>query len=124
MTARQIIKTYELRPEIEEDFRQVKDFWKLEDFKSTKYVHITFHIVMTLIGYMYFQIYKNTEEGKEYVRKSLPVILKNYVSKKERAVVIYAGEYFGIFNILEFMDIYASIKPSVRKLLKPVLKLL
>ena len=37
-TARQIINTYGLRPEIEEDFRQMKDFWKLEDFKSTKYM--------------------------------------------------------------------------------------
>ena len=44
-TARQIINTYELRPEIEEDFRQMKDFWKLEDFKSTKYNYITYLIV-------------------------------------------------------------------------------
>ena len=48
-TARQIINTYELRPETEEDFRQMKDFWKLEDFKSTKYNYITYHIVMTLV---------------------------------------------------------------------------
>ena len=40
-TAKQIINTYELGPEIEEDFRQIKDFWKLEDFKSTKYNFIT-----------------------------------------------------------------------------------
>lgn len=53
-TARQIINTYELRPEIEEDFRQMKDLWKLEDFKSTKYNYITCHIVMTLVGYLYF----------------------------------------------------------------------
>lgn len=61
-TARQIINTYELRPEIEEDFRQMKDFWKLTDFKSTQYNYITYHIVMTLIGYLYFQLYKNMEE--------------------------------------------------------------
>ena len=72
-TARQIINTYELRPEIEEDFRQMKDFWKLEDFKSTKYNYITCHIVMTLAGYLYFQIYKNLDEGKKYSGKSLPV---------------------------------------------------
>jgi len=71
-TARQIINTYELRPEIEEDFRQMKDFWKLTDFKSTQYNYITYYIVMTLIGYLYFQIYKNMEEGKAYVGKSLP----------------------------------------------------
>lgn len=69
-TARQIISIYELRPEIEEDFRQMKDFWKLVDFKSTKYNYITYHIVMTLIGYLYFQVYKNLEEGKAYVGKS------------------------------------------------------
>ena len=72
-TAQQIINTYELRPEIEEDFRQMKDFWKLEDFKSTKYNYITCHIVMTLAGYLYFQIYKNLDEGKKYSGKSLPV---------------------------------------------------
>lgn len=77
-TAKQIIETYELRPEIEEDFRQMKDFWKLEDFKSTKYNYITYHIVMTLIGYLYFQIYMSLEEGQAYVGKSLPVVLKNY----------------------------------------------
>ena len=36
-TAKEIILTYELRPEIEEDFRQLKDFWRIEDFKTTKY---------------------------------------------------------------------------------------
>ena len=61
-TARQIINTYELRPEIEEDFRQMKDFWKLTDFKSIQYNYITYHIVMTLTGYLYFQLYKNMEE--------------------------------------------------------------
>lgn len=34
-TAKQIVSTYELRSEIEEDYRQIKDFWKIEDFKST-----------------------------------------------------------------------------------------
>jgi hypothetical protein len=77
-TAWQMINTYQLRPEIEEDFRQMKDFWKLEDFKSTKYNYITYHIVMTLVGYLYFQVYKNLEEGKAYVGKSLPVVVKNY----------------------------------------------
>lgn len=60
-SAKQIIMTYELRPEIEEDYRQIKDYWRLEDFKSTKYNFIAFHIVILLIGYLYFQLYKETE---------------------------------------------------------------
>ena len=121
LTAKQIIQTYEIRPEIEEDFRQMKDFWKLEDFKSTKYNYIAFHIVMTLIGYLYFQIFKNTEEGARYARKSLPVVVKNFTTKKAKSVVIYVGQYFGIFGFLEFMKLYAECPPEVRSSLDPIL---
>lgn len=122
-TAKQIITTYELRPEIEEDFRQIKDFWKLEDFKSTKYNFIIFHIVMTLIGYMYFQLYKNMEEGSKFSGKSLPVVIKNYKEEKQKSVIIYSGQYFGIFPFIEFIQLYASCPSEVRKLLDPILAL-
>ncbi len=120
-TARQIINTYELRPEIEEDFRQMKDFWKLEDFKSTKYNYITYHIVMTLVGYLYFQIYKNLDEGKKYAGKSLPVVVKNYKETRPKTVIIYVGQYFGIFPFLEFLQLYAECTLEVRRLLDPIL---
>jgi hypothetical protein len=102
-TAKQIITTYELRPEIEEGFRQIKDFWKLEDFKSTKYNFITFHIVTTLIGYMYFQLFKNMEEGSKFLGKSLPVVIKNYKEDTQKYVIIYSGQYFGVFSFIEFI---------------------
>ena len=112
---------YGLRPEIEEDFRQMKDFWKLSDFKSTKYNYITFHIVMTLVGYLFFQIYKNLEEGQAYSGRSLPVAAKNYKETKPKEIVVYAGQYFGIFPFLEFLKIYAECTLEVRQLLDPVL---
>ena len=120
-TARQIVNTYELRPEIKEDFRQIKDFWKLEDFKSTKYNYITCHIVMTLVGYLYFQVYKNLDEGKSYVGKSLPVVVKNYKETRPKAVIIYVGQYFGIFPFLEFLQLYAKCTLEVSQLLDPIL---
>lgn len=120
-TARQILQVYEIRPEIEEDFRQLKDFWNLEDFKSTKYNYITFHIVMTLLGYLYFQVYKNIDEGQKYRGKSLPIVLKNYKEKKTQSVIIYAGQYFGVFPFLEFIQLYAGCSPVIRKLLDQIL---
>ena len=120
-TARQIINTYDLRPEIEEDFRQMKDFWKLEDFKSTKYNYITYHIVMTLVGCLYFQIYKNLDEGKKYAGKPLPVVVKNYKETRPKSVIIYVGQYFGIFPFLEFLQLYAECTLEVRRLLDPIL---
>lgn len=125
-TARQIILAYEMRPEIEEDYRQLKDFWCLEDFKSTKLTLITFHIVATLLGYLLFQLYVATEEGKEYAGKSLPVILKNYDfhKRKERkpvSVIVFADSSFGIFPFLEFINLYAMLPETIKIKLQKVL---
>lgn len=121
MTARQIIQIYELRPEIEEDYRQIKDFWKIEDFKSTKLPVICFHIVMTLFGYLFFQIYKTTESGKKWAKKSLPIVLKKYSENKPKAIIIYVGQYFALFTLLEFVHLYASCNDDVKKCLDVIL---
>ena len=114
-SAKQIIKTYELRPEIEEDYRQLKDFWCLEDFKSTKINVIAFHIVSTLLGYLFFQLYIGTEEGMKWSGKSLPVIMKKYVPPdKPKSVIVYAGQYFAVFQFVEFLHLYASLDMILR----------
>ena len=99
----------------------MKDFWKLSDFKSTQYNYITFHIIMTLTGCLFFQIYKNLEEGQAYTGRSLPVAAKNYKETKPKEVVVYVGQYFGIFPFLEFLKTYAECTLEVRQLLDPVL---
>jgi len=83
-------KDYELRPEIEEDFRQMKDFG-------------------------------NLEEGRACIGKSLPVVAKNYKEKRPKSVVIYVGQYFGIFPFLEFLQLYAECTLEVRRLLDRIL---
>jgi len=120
-TAKQIISTYELRPEIEEDYRQIKDFWQIEDFKSTKHNFIAFHVIMVLIGYLYFQLYKGMEEGMKYAGKTLPVAIKKYVENRPKTVIIYSGQYFGIFGFLEFIQLYASCGTEVKKCLDKIL---
>jgi len=124
-TAKQIIQTYELRPEIEEDYRQLKDFWCLEDFKSTKISVIAFHIVCTLLGYLIFQLYVGTDEGERWSGKSLPVIVKKFIPpEKPKSVIVYAGQYFAVFPFVEFLHLYASLKPTLRFGLDSVLSLL
>jgi len=124
-TAKQILQTYELRPEIEEDYRQLKDFWCLEDFKSTKNHVIAFHIVCTLLGYLMFQLYVGMEAGDRWSGKSLPVIVKKYISSENpKAVIIYTGQYFAVFPFVEFLHLYASLEAVIRSRLDQVLALL
>lgn len=120
-TAKQIIKTYELRPEIEESYRQIKDFWKLEDFQSTKINLISFHIMCVLFGYLFFELYTMMPEGEQYADKCLPVILKNYKSKNQGSLIFYVGDEFGIFTLVESMKLYASVDESVRIVLDSVM---
>lgn len=102
-TANDIIRTYELRPEIEEDFRQLKDFWKLEDFKSTKLNVIAFHIICVLFGYLFYQLYLLTEDGEKYLGRSLPVLMKNYVSEWRQEYILYSDNYFCVMKVKEFI---------------------
>lgn len=120
-SAKQIISTYELRPEIEEDYRQLKDFWHLQDFKSTKLNMIAYHIIITLFGYMFFQLYTLTPEGEQYAHKSLPVIIKNYQPKKLPYIIFYADNEFAIFSIVEFAKIYTKCCISAQKRLEKYL---
>lgn len=120
-SANDIIRTYELRPEIEEDYRQLKDFWKIEDFKSTKINVILFHVVCVLFGYLFFQLYTLLPEGEEYLHKSLPVILKNYFPQVQPFAVLYVGYEFGVLTLFELMEFYAHCSEDVQKLFKTVM---
>ena len=120
-SAKDIIRTYELRPEIEEDYRQLKDFWKIEDFKSTKINVILFHVICVLLGYLFFQLYTLLPEGERFLHKSLPVILKNYLPEVQPYVVIYVGYEFGILTLFELMELYAQSSDEVKVLLKNIL---
>jgi hypothetical protein len=127
-TARQIILAYEMRPEIEEDYRQLKDFWRLEDFKSTKLSLIAFHMVCTLLGYLLFQLYVGSEEGKRWAGQSLPVIVKTWGRKRgspapPSSVIVYSGGSFGIFAFLEFIQLYATLSADIRLQLDGILSL-
>lgn len=114
-----IIRMYEQRPEIEEDFRQLKDFWGLNEFKSTKYTTNSFSMICTLIGYNFYQIYKESEEGSKYIGKSLIVEQKHgfYVTKGVTTAII-TDNYFAIFNQAELLDLYADLSKEKRELIK------
>lgn len=121
-TAKSIIDTYCLRPEVEEDYRQIKDFWKLEDFKSTKLNLIAFHLVCVLFGYLFFRIYTLIPEGSQYSGKSLPILLKKYEAKVQGHLIIYIADKFGVFTLLEAFELYASAPENLKLILSKEIK--
>lgn len=121
-SARDISKIYHLRPEIEEDYRQIKDFWKIEDFKSTKLNLIVFHVICVLFGYLFFQLYTMLPDGEQYAGKSLPVLLKKYQAKVQGHIVIYVDDEFGVFSLFEVMELYAHVSGEAKSALEKEIK--
>lgn len=122
LSCQEIIRLYEMRAEIEEDFRQLKDFWGLNVYRSTKYNIISFIVLVSLIGYNFYQIYKESEEGKKYIDKSFIVEEKHglYIVKGVRTAIV-TQHYFGIFEQDELLDLYAELEKEKRQLLKKYL---
>lgn len=121
-SAEEIIMTYELRPEIEKDFRQLKDFWKLEDFHSTKLNVISFHIVCVLFGYLFYQLYLTTDDGEKYIGKCLPIVMKNYQEEFLNYLVLYSGEFFCVLSLKEFIEFRDNCKDDVKEYILNFLK--
>ena len=122
--AKEIIRLYEMRSEIEEDFRQLKDFWGLNTYKSTKYIVISFIIMLSLLSYNLYQVYKESEEGKNYIGKNFIVEERKglYIVKGVRTAII-VDDYFACFYQDELLDLYVDLSKKMREQLKQLLTL-
>ena len=122
LSCEEIIRLYETRPEIEEDFRQLKDFWGLNHYRSTKYNVISFVILISLLGYNFYQVFKESEEGKKYIGKSLIIEERHglYIVKGVRTAIV-TKHYFAIFEQDELLDLYANLNKEKRELIKKYL---
>jgi hypothetical protein len=126
-TARQIILAYELRPEIAEDYRQLKNCGHIEDVKSTKVPLITFHLVCTLLGSLRFHRYGGDGSREAVVRTIASGDGENLGTEAgapgQIAMGYHSGGRFGIFAFLEFLQLYAALTPDIRLRLARVLSL-
>jgi len=121
-TAKEIVMTYTLRAEIEEEFRILKDHLNIEQFKSKNLSIISYHIICTLFAHLMFKIYTMLPEGEKYTNKILPVISKNYTPKAHDYTVFYIGNEFAILKTIEFAQIYASCEDSVKAVLNELMR--
>lgn len=111
-----IIRTYQMCSEIEEDFRQLKDFLNVEDFKSTKLNVISFHIVCVLFGYLFYQLYLTTKDGKKSIGKPIPLITK-YQEVFLNNLVLFSGEYFCMMSLREFIEFRDKCSDDIKEYL-------
>ena len=125
LSASQIIRYYEMRLEIEEDFRQLKDIWKICTFTSTKYKFVMCQICMTFLAYNLFNMFKTTEKGIKYLYKSMKKISneeqRDRVPFRETNYLIVSRGYYAIFSGAELLDLYADCSQEIREKIRPLI---
>jgi len=122
VSAKQILITYQTRPEIEEDYRQLKSSsWHLEKFCTRRLVQIIWHVILTLIAYNLFQVYANTEKGRKFAGKTKQRIEREQRRKQESYLLVCTQDAFGIYSTKDLLFIMLGLPDTVRQKLQSIL---
>lgn len=119
LTAKWIVKHYEERPEIEQDYEQMKSGgWKLEKLSSTRYSEIVFYLLSVLLSYSLYHLFSNTKAGLRFADKTRQAIALEQLCTHRTYVIVYAGGYFEIFETLSFVHLVLGLSPPVQARLR------
>jgi hypothetical protein len=120
LAGKRMIQTYQLRPEIEEDHRQWKHgLWDIDKFTSTNLVQILYHVICVLLSYNLCEIYSNTVSGQKFADKTLRQLRRQQARNHDVAMVVYAGNFFAVFNVKYLIWLLLDAPKDVQKRLKP-----
>jgi len=115
LNARWIVKHYEQRPEVEQDYEQLKSGgWFLKKLSSTRYSQIVFYLLTVVLSYSLYHLFANTAAGARFANKTRQAIAFEQLKTRRTHVIVYAGGYFEIFETLSFVHLALVLSPAVQ----------
>lgn len=115
LTAKWTVKHYEERPEIEQDYEQMKSGgWQLQQLCTTRYSEIVFYFLSVLLSYSLYHIFTNTCAGSRFANKTRQAIALEQLCTQRTHVIVYAGGYFEIFETLIFVHLVLGLSPPIQ----------
>ena len=120
LTAKEIIENYETRWGCEEDYRQLKGFWKLNAFTPTRYEGILLEMICCIIAYALCELYKETPKGEKYRNHCLMKYVeydKQLFKMSELGFVLVVPHYYVVLQMKEIMKLYRHCDEKICRLL-------
>jgi hypothetical protein len=115
LTAKWIVKHYEQRPEIEQDYAQMKSGgWKLQRLSSTRYSEMVFYLVSVLLSYSLYHLFSKTHAGSRFANTTRQAIALEQLCTQRTHVIVYADGYFEIFETLSFVRLVLGLPSSIQ----------
>jgi hypothetical protein len=114
-----IVRHYEERPEIEQDYEQMKSGgWQLNKLSSTRYSEIVFYVLTVVLSYSLYHLFANTQRGARFADKTRQAIAFEQLRTHRTHIIVYAGGYFEIFETLSFVQMVLQLSPPVQEHLR------
>jgi len=106
-------KLYTGRTQIEERIDQVKNCWWVGGFTTPDFQADAVHVFFVLLTYSLVQLYLKATHNEEFAPKTIESLRQEERLGKD-AVIVYAGKYFGVFDLDEYTEIIVHLKESAR----------
>lgn len=120
LTAKRMILTYQLRPEIEEDHRQWKEgTWDIAKFTSTRLIQVLYHVICVILAYNLCEIYSNTQAGAAFAQKTLRQVKREQTRSHAVSMIVYAGDTYAVFDARFFIGFLIRLPQDVLYRLRP-----
>jgi hypothetical protein len=104
---------YTGRMQIEERIDQVKNCWWVGAFTTPDFWADAVHVFFVLLTYSLVQLYLKATHHEELAPKTIESLRQEERLGKD-AVLVYAGKYFGVFDLDEYTEILVHLKESAR----------
>ncbi len=108
-----MITHYDLRVQTEERFRQFKNDWYIANFPSPHEPLIESHVCFILLTYSLLQLYLRRKDLQEITNKMISSLRADERLGKD-AVLVYAREKFGIFDLDDYTVRVAGLQDIPR----------
>ncbi|MFQ5938026.1 MAG: transposase [Acidiferrobacterales bacterium] len=114
-----MVRHYEERPEIEQDYEQMKSGgWQLKKLSSTRYSEIVFYVATVVLSYSLYHLFCNTQAGARFADKTRQALAFEQLRSRRTHIIAYAGGYFEIFETLSFVHFVLQQPASVQDRLR------
>ncbi len=122
LSAKQLIALYQIRPEIEEGYRQLKgESWRIDLFHATRQVPILWHVILTLLAYNLFQVYANTAVGRTFAQKTKQQLQRELGRNPPTYLLVCTENAYGFYEtkslLYVLLDLPDKVRQKIRKLL-------
>jgi hypothetical protein len=119
LNASWIVRHYEERPEIEQDYEQMKSGgWQLKKLSSTRYSEIVFYVLTVVLSYSLSHLFANTQRGMRFADQTRQALAFEQLRTQHTHIIVYAGGHFEIFETLHFVQMVLQLSPPVQERLR------